>query len=183
MADLKWEYKGSHPSGMDQSGALYYSVKESIEKNLSGYWIWQYRDEQPDDESGIREYGANSAWRSVASEMKTWNNFTVQSPIFKCFDGIDNDGDGQIDYPNDSGCNDSSDNDKSNCGDLICEGGETCDNCIADCGACSNCSATDVNSDGVVDISELIYYIGQWKVSNVTISELMEAIGFWKSGC
>jgi len=47
----------------------------------------------------------------------------------------------------------------------------------------SACGASDDNSDGVVSISELIDYIGKWKTGNVTISELMDAIGLWKNGC
>ncbi|ODS36832.1 hypothetical protein BEH94_00960 [Candidatus Altiarchaeales archaeon WOR_SM1_SCG] len=54
----------------------------------------------------------------------------------ECADKIDNDGDGKIDYPEDTGCDNSADDDESNCGDGACEGGETCDICPADCGVC-----------------------------------------------
>jgi len=47
----------------------------------------------------------------------------------------------------------------------------------------SACGDADSDSDGVIDITELISYIGEWKVGNATISDLIEAIGKWKSGC
>ncbi|MBW2990505.1 hypothetical protein KY348_02250 [Candidatus Woesearchaeota archaeon] len=50
----------------------------------------------------------------------------------ECMDGIDNDGDGDIDLA-DAGCDNKQDNDESNCGDDVCEGEEDCDNCAADC--------------------------------------------------
>ncbi len=56
--------------------------------------------------------------------------------IAECADDIDNDDDGEIDFPDDSGCDDSSDNDESNCGDGVCEGYESCLSCSSDCGAC-----------------------------------------------
>ena len=74
-------------------------------------------------------------------------------PAKECRDGIDNDGDGAIDWPADAGCSNKNDNDESNCGDLVCEGGETSSSCAADCGpACGNnqqespetCDGTDL---------------------------------------
>jgi hypothetical protein len=50
----------------------------------------------------------------------------------ECNDQIDNDGDGDIDLA-DAGCNNKRDNDETNCGDGVCEGGETPDSCAADC--------------------------------------------------
>lgn len=60
----------------------------------------------------------------------------------ECDDGNDNDGDNDIDY-NDAGCTGPTDNDETNCGDSVCEGGEVCDVCVADCGTCDSCSDTD----------------------------------------
>jgi len=51
------------------------------------------------------------------------------SGIPECNDGFDNDGDGNADYPYDGGCDDSSDGDETNCGDGVCEGGETFETC------------------------------------------------------
>ncbi|HLC78284.1 MAG TPA: putative metal-binding motif-containing protein [Candidatus Nanoarchaeia archaeon] len=51
----------------------------------------------------------------------------------ECSDSIDNDGDGKIDYPADTGCTSASDTDESNCGDGKCEGGETSISCSTDC--------------------------------------------------
>jgi len=43
---------------------------------------------------------------------------------------------------------------------------------------------SDSSCDGCVDTTELSTFIDRWKVSNqdVTLKELMEAIGFWKRG-
>ena len=51
----------------------------------------------------------------------------------------DNDDDGDIDYPGDTGCGKRNDNDETNCGDGVCEGGEVCDVCVSDCGYCTFC--------------------------------------------
>ncbi|MBE9483407.1 MAG: hypothetical protein IMY74_01085, partial [Bacteroidetes bacterium] len=51
----------------------------------------------------------------------------------ECNDTIDNDGDGQTDYPNDAGCADANDDDETNCNDTVCEGGENCETCPQDC--------------------------------------------------
>ena len=79
-------------------------------------------------------------------------------PKTECNDGIDNDGDGKTDYKwhkkfqeniGDLGCTSKEDNDETNCGDGVCEGGETCLSCVADCGVCPTttipwtCSDTD----------------------------------------
>lgn len=50
----------------------------------------------------------------------------------ECSDGLDNDADGKIDL-GDAGCTDLNDNDETNCGDRVCEGGETCQSCSPDC--------------------------------------------------
>ncbi len=64
-------------------------------------------------------------------------------PPKECRDEIDNDGDGNIDWPNDSGCNSKNDNDETDCGDSVCEGGETSETCPEDCGQPDSCSETD----------------------------------------
>jgi hypothetical protein len=53
----------------------------------------------------------------------------------ECNDGLDNDGDGDRDYGKDGGCSSKDDDDETNCGDLVCEGPETCLTC-GDCPAC-----------------------------------------------
>src|SRR3989344_2816667 len=60
----------------------------------------------------------------------------------ECNDKIDNDGDGMIDLA-DAGCVDRGDNDETNCGDGVCEGGETVSSCQTDCGVADSCSDTD----------------------------------------
>lgn len=73
------------------------------------------------------------------NEIRKINGIIYLSPFKpppECNDLTDNDNDGKIDLA-DSGCSDSKDEDETNCGDLKCEGGETCSICIADCGICT----------------------------------------------
>lgn len=74
------------------------------------------------------------------------NDDSELNPNIECDDGADNDGDDAIDY-NDGGCSGPTDNDETNCGDSVCEGGEVCDVCVADCGYCDSCSETDYGFD------------------------------------
>jgi len=59
--------------------------------------------------------------------------FTGGTPTYECSDGSDNDGDGDTDYPSDSGCASDTDDDETDCGDGVCEGGETFSICSSDC--------------------------------------------------
>lgn len=61
----------------------------------------------------------------------------------ECRDGLDNDKDGFTDYPADKGCTNRNDNDETNCGDKVCEGGETSTSCPTDCKPADSCSDTD----------------------------------------
>jgi hypothetical protein len=70
------------------------------------------------------------------------NDGSELNPLVECDDGSDNDGDDAIDY-NDGGCSGPTDTDETDCGDSVCEGGEVCDVCVADCGYCDTCSDTD----------------------------------------
>jgi len=54
---------------------------------------------------------------------------------------------------------------------------------IASPGQCAHKS--DSTCDGCVDMNELTTFIGRWYISNadVTLKEIIEAIGLWKRGC
>ena len=54
----------------------------------------------------------------------------------QCSDGIDNDGDGQTDWPDDTSCDSDAGDDESIpvCGNTVCESGENPGNCSSDCG-------------------------------------------------
>ncbi len=64
----------------------------------------------------------------------------------ECNDRIDNDGDSAIDLA-DAGCSYSGDRDETNCGDGVCEGGETNSTCSLDCAPPAPV-CTDNDSDG-----------------------------------
>ena len=75
------------------------------------------------------------------------NDLSELNPDVQCDDGVDNDGDGRIDYnadgSGDIGCTWPTDKDERNCGDGICQVGETCASCAPDCGSCDSCTDTD----------------------------------------
>ena len=89
-------------------------------------------------------------------------NISIKN-VVECNDEIDNDGDGDIDYPGDVGCTGYLDNDETNCGDGVCEGGENFVTCGADCGGSlllMKSSLSDVISfyeDGTVVLSGTLF--------------------------
>jgi hypothetical protein len=92
-------------------------------------------DTTNNDYDGLVDYPSDPGCTgySDASELGT----------VECDDGIDNDNDTAIDYTNDGGCSSATDDDETNCGDGVCEGGETSVSCPADCGEPDSCSDTD----------------------------------------
>jgi len=54
---------------------------------------------------------------------------------------------------------------------------------IFDITSTSACSSADTSGDSIVDISELLNYIADWKAGSVVIGDLLTAIGEWKNGC
>jgi len=71
----------------------------------------------------------------------------------------------------------------TNCGDGTCDTDETCETCEADCGECVCIPIHDADSnpcDGEISTAELNYYIDQWKLGNVDMARLMQAIYLWK---
>ncbi|MFC1647971.1 hypothetical protein ACFL1B_00790 [Nanoarchaeota archaeon] len=72
----------------------------------------------------------------------------------ECRDGLDNDGDGSVDLA-DAGCEKKQDNDETNCGDGVCEGGETISSCSLDCLPEPVCGNDIVEGDEVCDGTDL----------------------------
>ncbi|MFH1409882.1 MAG: hypothetical protein ABIH34_08285 [Nanoarchaeota archaeon] len=71
---------------------------------------------------------------------------TSEYSTLECDDGSDNDGDGATDM-SDTGCGSLTDNDESDCGDGVCEGGETPETCNEDCPWPDSCSDSDAGYD------------------------------------
>jgi hypothetical protein len=46
-----------------------------------------------------------------------------------------------------------------------------------------SCIDADTDCDGCVRQDELLAFISKWKNGQVTLAQLMEAIGRWKRGC
>jgi len=88
------------------------------------------------DGGGYKKYDF-AGWQSATGldQHSTISNAPCVGSSTECSDGIDNDGDGNIDMVDD-GCTSTGDDDETNCGDGVCEGGEVCDVCVADCGTC-----------------------------------------------
>jgi len=45
----------------------------------------------------------------------------------------------------------------------------------------SSCGEADRNTDGVIDISEIISYVGKWRNGQVSLQDVMAAIIVWKT--
>jgi len=116
-------------------------------------------DFQDNDESNCGD--------NVCEGGETPVSCTADCPIFECNDGIDNDLDGFCDTvgvictdgtnPGDSGCGNPTDDDESDCGDGICEGGEDNVSCLADCGVPSTLLVfvSDNRTDGRIGINAM----------------------------
>ncbi|MFC1682013.1 hypothetical protein ACFL0X_00135 [Nanoarchaeota archaeon] len=74
----------------------------------------------------------------------------VNPPEPECNDGEDNDGDGLVDMA-DPGCNSVDDDDETNCGDSVCEGGEDWQSCLVDCVAPQCGDGVDNDGDQLID--------------------------------
>ncbi|MDP2926412.1 MAG: hypothetical protein Q8N99_08595 [Nanoarchaeota archaeon] len=98
-------------------------------------------------EQRIRNY----IWFANAINSVAGTNFITPQPLQpECNDGRDNDNDGLVDLA-DLGCINSSDNDESNCGDSVCEGGETWQTCSADCLVPQCADGIDNDNDSKID--------------------------------
>ena len=78
----------------------------------------------------------------------------------QCADGIDNDGDTLIDYPNDPGCDNADDNDETNvqqCNNATQSGGEGVTTTVHELGATSGTFEFDWDAQNIPDQFEVIY--------------------------
>ena len=92
----------------------------------------------PDGGSTFREWSANCVVNGNGNCEVTMDAARAVTatfdPITECNNGSDDDLDGDIDLL-DGGCDGPLDNDETNCGDAVCEGGESClaASCAVDC--------------------------------------------------
>ncbi len=85
-----------------------------------------YPDEDPDNPLGV---DLNLDRNTMHCKMISAHG-AADEPMPECSDGVDNDGDGYIDYPMDLGCENAEDDDESDeamCGNGDLEGDEECD--------------------------------------------------------
>jgi len=101
----------------------------------------QCNDAIDNDGDGATDFPADFGCESSADNSEINNGAT------ECSDGNDNDGDGATDQ-DDGGCIDRNDNDETNCGDGICEGGENDVSCIIDCGNTWRVFLTNTTTNG-----------------------------------
>jgi len=87
----------------------------------------QCNDKIDNDNDGLIDFPRDPGCSKKADQSEL-------NPDIECDDGIDNDLDGAIDTL-DAGCTGPTDDDETNCGDGVCEGGETYSSCPADCEA------------------------------------------------
>ena len=75
------------------------------------------------------------------------------------------------------GCSSPTDKDETNCGDKVCEGGETQQSCSSDCGILNSCNDTDggitVNVRGNVTglFNGGVYTLVDFCLTNTTLQE------------
>lgn len=81
-------------------------------------------DSTDNDNDGLTDYPNDPGCTSADDTSELGTN--------ECDDGLDNDGDGNIDTA-DTGCTSPSGTDETDCGDGVCEGGETLETCQVDC--------------------------------------------------
>jgi len=112
-------------------GVAYWATDQSCSSVPSG----SYGKTPTTPISGTLYICGSAGWNSGT----TYTPYTYPHPlrqlageIYECNDGLDNDGDVDVDL-SDSGCSSLTDNDETNCGDGICEGGETSVTCSPDC--------------------------------------------------
>jgi hypothetical protein len=125
---------------------------------------------------GLNSAGRKFSWFKIASNHAAYNNGQC---MYVDYDDFAISNTGRI------GCT-GTPPPQPYCGDLSCNGGETCSSCPGDCGSCAQCiHKSDTDCNGCVDTTELTAFISRWQVNNqdVTLKELMEAIGLWKRGC
>jgi len=99
-------------------------------------------DNVDNDGDGLTDYPADPGCASASDDNELGTN--------ECDDGVDNDGDGNADAA-DTGCSTTSGLDETDCGDGVCEGGETWPTCPADCTAPQCSDGVDNDGDQLID--------------------------------
>jgi len=121
-----------------------YDIK-CVDEDEDGYCNWGISARKPDT---CDEYCAD------VKDCDDSESNILGCLWIECSDGVDNDGDGKIDTEDDGCSGASTDNDETDCGDGMCEGGETPVDCSADCGQPECNDGIDNDGDGVVDLDD-----------------------------
>jgi len=156
-----------------------------IDVNDPGCWENQFDpstyDPLDNDESNCGDFVCEGS----DMDPGNWCVFDCGTPP-ECSDNIDNDGDGEADI-NDSGCwadeqdqdtYDPTDNDETNCGDNVCEGGENPDSCFEDCQPMDICTAEELNTTVRFSVGSFFT-----QICNIDLSDYpnFEPIGYFNN--
>jgi len=162
-------FRSSHGTGASGGCGDKSRSRLAVSRDLGETWTFPddyYEGERTGTRNNVRyqtwwNYGGPLEWiwlqclDSECDDIPTYYDVNYDEAIqahpsgtSECSDDIDNDGDGQTDYPDDEGCISENDFDESNCGDEICESHESCSGCPEDCGDCpAYCGDEECNGD------------------------------------
>lgn len=91
-----------------------YNTPSVVQGNSSGQFSTNITGLTPDTTYYVRAVATNSAGSVVGTTAISFHTLAIIVPTYQCNDGIDNDGDGLIDYPSDPGCTSATDNSEVN---------------------------------------------------------------------
>jgi len=146
---------GGDPRDKDWHDAL---ISYMVQKGLTNFFYWSWNPNSIDT-GGILKDDWNSVWDdklALLSQLMGDPPPPDDPPrVFACSDGIDNDSDGQIDFPNDPGCDNEQDNDET---DSSPGGDLTTTVTVNNDWGTGYCADVDVTNFGSTDIDWIVTF-------------------------